>query len=1301
MKIHLLLTICGLATLSNCIAFIDSFSDSQKHKDTFRKNLGLLSAGVSMGNALAGPEGTVFTSTDGKLQIMIPPGAMKDTQQFKITRYTPTSQILPSGYIPTSAVYEITPSYRFNTDISISLVVDSSQIHSLNLVSTKTSGFSASLTPPDESTGRFPDWGSHDSRVESDRVHFTTRTFSYFGAGTPPVGNLPPDIRGAYYYFKPNCSYVPYQVRTQIIEPDGDNMTVNLIIGKVGGGTNYIPMTREGMTQWYVASIPYEAMGNTGVQMQVSATDQWGATTSRPSTSIFQYPTDSGDSTYINNYDIDQDNDGYNDVWEVDHGYNPRNASNPTGIVDSDSDGIPNISDATPNGESNPPIDSLNIFPLTVTADITENIVFGVSASYLGQPRFVNPTFVSTGNGLSGQPVGNLSGGMFTAVRPGVAGVIATVGALNATASVTVNDTVGPNAIADLSASPRSHTRIRLQWSAPGNDGSFGRAAAYEIKRSTSSITNDGTCNTATPVAHTLVPKPVGLLETLEIDGLSPATTYYFCIRAYDLKGNRNIWTGSVNASTYSVPDLTPPASISTATANALDGSTIQLNWTAVGGDGMTGSASAYEIRKSTSSIGSDLECDAAIFVPNTVGIISAGSPVGFSVTGLTPNTVYHFCIRAYDSSGNRSIWSNLLTATTPYVNSPPIANAGTDSIVEPGDTAYLDGTASSNPDATLCGVSSGNYLFKWTFVRKPPTSALTNTNIIGASTLSASFVPDVAGIYEIALTFTDSPGSCAGTARSSTDSAIVDARPAGWFGFFGPANNMLIPRNNLTTPDGGMITFSTSYADVPTFDGKTPRIGFGSYGLATMVVKFNSKGRVDWYTFIPGADAASFPARLADGSYIFSSWASTAVPSINGTFPIVPFNNGAQDAMVVKLSPNGILQWYTFVGGTDSDYPPYGTRTLEVTADGGIAFIIASRSTSLISGTVPLMAHSGLPEYNLLIAKLTANGILQWTTFLRSLSTGELSARNDGTILFSATVGAVQPTNINGIFPKLTYSGGTDSVVGSLDSTGSLQWWTYLGGTGADNLRMLPMSDGGITMYGNSLSSVESLGGVLPWISAKGNYDPLVIRLNATGDVQWFTFLGSAGSDRGYGIVETPSGGLVLVGSVGGALSGLEGKNPIRGYTSGDDGAIWMLKPDGHLDWYTQIGAAGIDYLSDVQRLSTGNYLVTGNTQVSIPSLGTVTPINPYSGQQDTTLFMMDAAGSISWYTHLGPGVSGGGFVHTSPTPQEGSDGTLYGLLQATRGRSLLMGKTPLYLFPSGSTFSGMILRLNPDGSF
>ncbi len=658
------------------------------------------------------------------------------------------------------------PSYRFKKPVSVSLALNTTEIQGLNLNKSKSLGFSFSSTSAVDNAGRFPGWAAHDTKVVGDKVVFSTETFSIFGTATPPVGNQPPINSGAFYYFKPGCAYLPYMVRTQVIDPDGDPVQVYLITGPNNGGAIAIHMTREGATNWYNANIPYEAMAASGIQMQVTATDSNGQTSFVPSSTIFRYPASSNDPVFIANYDRDRDNDGLLCAWERDNGRSDTNAGDVGTATDSDGDGIPNTSDHTPNGEANPNIDSLQIFPTIVTMDLTEKVIFGAMASLGGQIRYVNATYDATGIALNGNAVGAMvtpsAPSTFQPNHPGTAGVVATVGARNATATVIVKDTLGPNNITNLTAISISQNKIRLEWTAPGDDGTFGRASIYQIYRSTSLISNNVNCN-GVLINHGLTPKNSGISERFDVPGLSPNTTYYFCIRAFDDSGNLNTWNGTVSATTQSVPDIIPPSDIASVTATSLGIDRVKLDWVSVGDDANVGTPAAYEIYRSTSPITNDNECRSAVEILNNVTPATSGTPATFTVSNLADNTVYYFCVVAVDESGNYSKWNGLTTATTSRANQAPVISLLSSVVTNDRNPVVFSAASSSDPDAIACAANSNNYVYAWTLLNKPPTSARTSANITNSSSLIASFAPDVAGTYVLQLTFTDDKGVCGG----------------------------------------------------------------------------------------------------------------------------------------------------------------------------------------------------------------------------------------------------------------------------------------------------------------------------------------------------------------------------------------------------------------------------------------------------------------------------------------------------------------------------------------------------------
>ncbi len=117
--------------------------------------------------------------------------------------------------------------------------------------------------------------------------------------------------------------------------------------------------------------------------------------------------------------------------------------------------------------------------------------------------------------------------------------------------STGVPDFAPPAAIGDLGSYGVSSTTVVLRWTAPGNDGTLGTAAQYDVRHSLTPIT-DTSWDAATPVAAADVPSPAaaGTLQELTIAGLTPHQVHYFALRATDQAGNRAAISNSILAAT-------------------------------------------------------------------------------------------------------------------------------------------------------------------------------------------------------------------------------------------------------------------------------------------------------------------------------------------------------------------------------------------------------------------------------------------------------------------------------------------------------------------------------------------------------------------------------------------------------------------------------------------------------------------------------------------------------------------------------------------------------------------------------
>lgn len=100
---------------------------------------------------------------------------------------------------------------------------------------------------------------------------------------------------------------------------------------------------------------------------------------------------------------------------------------------------------------------------------------------------------------------------------------------------VVEQDLAPPAAIADLTATTAAATRIELRWTAPGDDGDRGSAAAYELRWSTAPIT-EASFATAT-LASAPAPTPAGTVQVTSL-AVPPVGTVYVALRAEDELGN-------------------------------------------------------------------------------------------------------------------------------------------------------------------------------------------------------------------------------------------------------------------------------------------------------------------------------------------------------------------------------------------------------------------------------------------------------------------------------------------------------------------------------------------------------------------------------------------------------------------------------------------------------------------------------------------------------------------------------------------------------------------------------------------
>ena len=116
-------------------------------------------------------------------------------------------------------------------------------------------------------------------------------------------------------------------------------------------------------------------------------------------------------------------------------------------------------------------------------------------------------------------------------------------------------DATPPDAVSDLATGTVTATSVQLSWTAPGDDGATGTATTYDIRYSTSTIT-EGNWASATQANGEPSPQVAGSSESFTVTGLPASTTHYFVIKTSDEVPNESAISN--------VPSVATSASVGT-----------------------------------------------------------------------------------------------------------------------------------------------------------------------------------------------------------------------------------------------------------------------------------------------------------------------------------------------------------------------------------------------------------------------------------------------------------------------------------------------------------------------------------------------------------------------------------------------------------------------------------------------------------------------------------------------------------------------------------------------------------------
>lgn len=290
---------------------------------------------------------------------------------------------------------------------------------------------------------------------------------------------------------------------------------------------------------------------------------------------------------------------------------------------------------------------------------------------------------------------------------------------------------------------------------------------------------------------------------------------------------------------------------------------------------------------------------------------------------------------------------------------------------------------------------------------------------------------------------------------------------------------------------------------------------------LAIIPLFLHAQAHVEWYnvfgdygyqyvySIIPAPDSGYFITSNLDAPYV-------------------------SDCLLARLDDTGGVVWEKSYGGSANDGSPVIIKTTDNT------YLMAS-STKSNDGDVS--GNHG--DRDVWLVKLNDTGGILWQKCYGGTgldAVNRVISTSDGGFAFSGSTTS-NDGDVSG------NHGGTDFWIVKLDSAGAIMWQKCLGGTGSDSaVGIKQTSDGGYIVVGTTKSQDGDVS------MNHGNYDVWVVKMDATGNIEWEHAYGGSFNDFGIDILETPEHSFIIAGN----------SNSNDGDVCGNTGnKIWVFRVD------------------------------------------------------------------------------------------------------------------------------------------
>ncbi len=349
-------------------------------------------------------------------------------------------------------------------------------------------------------------------------------------------------------------------------------------------------------------------------------------------------------------------------------------------------------------------------------------------------------------------------------------------------------------------------------------------------------------------------------------------------------------------------------------------------------------------------------------------------------------------------------------------------------------------------------------------------------------------------------------------------------------------------------------------------------------------------------------------------------------------------------DAFIAAMDNQHVTQWGTYYGGAGEDF------AYSIVADKNGNLIVGgqtSSSTGFTSSTAHQTTLGGTSDAFVLV--LNGSGQRQWCTYYGDMNdeTGYgVSVDGSNNIYLTGITNSPIGLGTTGVQQEMFSGGLTDGFLVKFNSTGSLQWGTYVGDMDNDHALSVA-ADGAGNVYVAGVTYNPQMNSLVTTGSHQEAYggdttDYFITKYDGTdGTIIWGTYYGGMAGEvleHGKKLAVDASNNLYFVGATYSSDT-IATAGAFQATQSGTskDGFIAKFNSNGVRQWGTYFGAGSDDGVTGITVGASGSIYTIGNTNGTSGLASVNAYQNASGGGDDVYVAKFDGTGARVWSTYLG----------------------------------------------------------------